>query len=272
MLTVVIAGGVALVVCCFCMLCCVWWCRRKCRQRRERRANKPAVAGKVQEMSGRRMKKNPMAKKVHMRKETKLPKGWAGKLDPEGFKFYHNEKTGEVSWEAPEATLHSGPVIASAALAAAANSSGVKVHLRKSTVLPPGWSAHQDSDGFVFYSNNSTAKTSWDAPKGTKHSGEPMDKQEIEEMEKAEKAKASSDGVAINSKKGSVHARNETVLPARYQAQFDGEGYKFYLDTSTGAVSWEPPAGATGGSTREIERERCVYTPFLMPFSLSLSL
>ena len=42
--------------------------------------------------------------------------------------------------------------------------------------------------------------------KGTKHSGEPMDKQEIEEMEKAEKAEASS-GVAINSKKGSVHAR-----------------------------------------------------------------
>ena len=76
-----------------------------------------------------------------------------------------------------------------------------------------------------------------------------MDKQEIEEMEKAEKAEASSDGVAINSKKGSVHARNETVLPAGYQAQFDGEGYKFYLDTSTGAVSWEPPAGATGGST-----------------------
>ena len=77
-LTVVIAGGVALVVCCFCMLCCVWWCRRKCRQRRERRANKPAVAGKVQEMSGRRMKKNPMAKKVLCRKRPSCPKGGPG--------------------------------------------------------------------------------------------------------------------------------------------------------------------------------------------------
>ena len=259
--TVVIASAATLVVCCCCMLCCVWWCRRKCRQRRARKAGgKPAVAGRVQEMPGRRMKKNPMANKVHMRKETKLPKNWAGQLDPEGYKFYHNEKTGEVSWDAPEGTLHSGPIVMSAALAAAANSSGVKAHIRKSTVLPPGWSAMQDEEGYTFYVDATTARTSWKAPKGTRHSGKPMDKKEVAEMLKAEKAKAEAEAQQMEASGGaatagkeekmaSIHERNETVLPVGYSSQFDEEGYKFYLDMSTGAVSWEPPPGAVGGST-----------------------
>ena len=242
--TVVIASAATLIVCCCCLLCCVWWCRRKCRQRRERRAGgKPAVA--VQEMPGRRMKKNPMAKKVHIRKETKLPKGWCGQLDPEGYKFYHNKKTGEVSWDAPEGTQHSGPIIMSAALAAAANSSGVKAHIRKSTVLPPGWSAMQDEEGYTFYVDASTAKTSWQAPKGTRHSGKPMSKEEVAEMLKAEVEAEEKKAAGLASAGESSHERSETVLPVGYVSQYDEEGYKFYLDTATGAVSWKPPEGAT---------------------------
>ena len=79
-------------------------------------------------------------------------------------------------------------------------------------------------------------------------------------MLKAEKAKAEAEAQQMEASGGaatagkeekmaSIHERNETVLPVGYSSQFDEEGYKFYLDMSTGAVSWEPPPGAVGGST-----------------------
>ena len=34
----------------------------------------------------------------HARTETKLPSNWESEFSPEGYKFYHNGETGEVTW------------------------------------------------------------------------------------------------------------------------------------------------------------------------------
>ena len=58
--------------------------------------------------------------KKHVRTETVLPTGWASEFSPEGYKFYHNPDTGEVTWEAPK-----GATGGSAALLVGAHASFV---------------------------------------------------------------------------------------------------------------------------------------------------
>jgi hypothetical protein len=99
----------------------------------------------------------------HVRTETVLPPDWTSEFSPEGYKFYHNPTTGEVTWEAPPGTT-GGSAALLAALDAASASCG---HVRKETVLPKGWGAEFSPEGYKFYHHPETGKVTWTAPDGS---------------------------------------------------------------------------------------------------------
>jgi len=112
---------------------------------------------------------NPMSKAAkaaggnHARTETRLPTGWSSEFSPEGYKFYHNPETGEVTWTAPPGAT-GGSAALLMALDAAAVSTG---HTRKETVLPSGWGSEVSPEGYKFYHHPKTGEVSWVAPDGS---------------------------------------------------------------------------------------------------------
>ena len=80
--------------------------------------------------------------------------------------------------------------------------------------------------GYPCYMNEKTGEVSWERPVGkVKNVVNPMKR----------------------GGGGGVHGRNETVLPDGWGKDHDENGNKFYYGAD-GAVQWEPPPGATGGS------------------------
>ena len=100
---------------------------------------------------------------AHVRTQTVLPAGWSSEFSPEGYKFYHNPDTGEVTWSAP-AGATGGSAALLAALDAASESTG---HKRKETVLPAGWGAEFSPEGYKFYHHPETGEVTWTAPDGS---------------------------------------------------------------------------------------------------------
>jgi hypothetical protein len=99
----------------------------------------------------------------HARTETQLPSGWGTDFDASGYKFYRNEVTGEVTWDAP-AGSSGGTAALSAALAAAqASTGGGGGHTKQQSVMPPGWSSDYDISGAKFYVSDK-GDVSWDKP------------------------------------------------------------------------------------------------------------
>ena len=96
----------------------------------------------------------------HARTQTQLPTGWATDFDAQGYKFYRNHATGEVTWDAP-AGSHGGTAALTAALAAAQASTGH--HGKQQSVLPAGWGADFDASGAKFYVSDA-GEMSWEKP------------------------------------------------------------------------------------------------------------
>ena len=96
---------------------------------------------------------------INVESEGALPPGWqavASKSD--GRTFYHNDTTGEKSWERPIGPHATAQAVAAVRLA--------HVTARADTgPLPPGWQAvASKSDGKTFYHNNDTGEKAWVRP------------------------------------------------------------------------------------------------------------
>ena len=90
--------------------------------------------------------------------------------------------------------------------------------------LPAGWkSSIDEASGYPCYYNALTGESSWEKPMVT--SMNPMNQQQHQQH----------------------HGRNETVLPAGWGKDHDANGAKYYY-SDKGDVSWDAPAGSSGGS------------------------
>ena len=96
------------------------------------------------------------------------------------------------------------------------------IEMKNTNGLPPFWEQTIDEgSGYPLYTNTNTGAVQWEKP-------------QMEAM--------------TNPMNRASHGRSETVLPPGWGKDADGNNNKYYYGPN-GEVSWEPPAGATGGST-----------------------
>ena len=168
---VVVVLLIATVVGCCCLgFLYVWCCRssgtsKKPTKKKKTKGPPNTVAIQMSAKGGLANYSNPMQPAPtnharHARTETKLPEGWQNDFDAQGYKFYRNGVTGEVTWDAP-AGSKGGSAALSAALAAAQASTGH--HSKQQSVLPVGWSVDKDINGDKFYVSDA-GEVSWEKP------------------------------------------------------------------------------------------------------------
>lgn len=169
---------------------------------------------------------NPMAQ-AHGRTETQLPRGWAKDYDvSSGEKYYYSERDGATCWEPPPGSVGGSAGGGGAAAGIEMTPMVPKVlqsHVRSGTVLPSGWGKDVDADGNQYYYHTSTGETAWEAPAGS--------------------TGGSAAGAAGAGLLAGNHERSETVLPAKWGKDVDGDGNKYYYHED-GATSWEKPSGS----------------------------
>ena len=144
---------------------------------------------------------------------------WFPVVDPaSGDTYYANERTGETSWEKPEALLqldnepHNGPAHDEARLLM----NGPAQHNEND--LPPGWfTATDPQSGEEYYVNEQTGETTWDKPAPQSVNHTPL----------LSNQPASEDENSLASGWFAV------VEPA--------SGDIYYANELTGATSWEKP-------------------------------
>ena len=159
-----------------------------------------------------------------------------------------------------------------------------KHHSRDETRMPDGWDKHFTEDGTRYYAERASGLSSWEAPEGAtggstgrpsagrggEHGGAEAGATAaatagggelgigVGQVYGAKKEGAAAAAEAAGTieytrnpqqRAGSHHQRDSTQLPAGWDKHRDDDGNRYYTDATTGASSWEAPAGARGGST-----------------------
>ena len=175
-----------------------------------------------------------------------LPQHWESYVDDaSGMPVYYNVMTGEQTWERPKSTattkkngLNNNNKVLMHNPLNNNSSSNTNQHSRSATQLPTGWGKDVDPGGNKYYYDVSTGETSWVPPPGSVgvSSGVPV---------------SEGDGGDASLLEGSNnnHVRSETMLPEGWQKDIDQNGSQYYYYNNTGDMSWDAPAGSTGGST-----------------------